>query len=284
MSTDAFTLFTIEPVKITLVTFIIVAAISLLCEYMDASIGMGYGTTLTPVLLILGFSALAVVPTVLIGQLAGGFVGAFFHQKFGNVKLDFRQDERVKKRLRGLGYLPRSFDSKVVAILVISGVIGALVAVFFTINVPSLVLKTYIGVMVLLIGVIILIRRNRNINFSWKSLVSIGLISAFNKGATGGGYGPLVTGGQLISGREAKGTIGSTTLAEAIVCITPFVGYVIVGNIVWNLAAATSIGSILAAPFAAFTVKKITTNRLKLIIGLVTFLLGIYTLLDIYVF
>ena len=251
---------------------------------MDASIGMGYGTTLTPVLLILGFSALAVVPTVLIGQLAGGFVGAFFHQKFGNVKLDFRQDERVKKRLRGLGYLPRSFDSKVVAILVISGVIGALVAVFFTINVPSLVLKTYIGVMVLLIGVIILIRRNRNINFSWKSLVSIGLISAFNKGATGGGYGPLVTGGQLISGREAKGTIGSTTLAEAIVCITPFVGYVIVGNIVWNLAAATSIGSILAAPFAAFTVKKITTNRLKLIIGLVTFLLGIYTLLDIYVF
>jgi uncharacterized membrane protein YfcA len=283
MSIEGFSLSVFEPGELTLITFIIVAVISLLCEYIDASIGMGYGTTLTPILLILGFSPLAVVPTVLIGQLAGGFVGAFSHYKFRNVKLDFRQDERIKKRLHGLGYLPRSFDSKVVAILVITGVIGALVAVFFTINVPSLVLKTYIGAMVLLIGVVILLRRNHNINFSWKNLITVGLISAFNKGATGGGYGPLVTGGQLISGREAKGTIGSTTLAEAVVCITPFVSYLIHGDIVWNLAAATSIGSILAAPFAAFTVKKVTTNRLKLVIGVVTFLLGVYTLLNIYV-
>jgi len=32
-------------------------------------------------------------------------------------------------------------------------------------------------------------------SFSWKRLIAIGLISSFNKGISGGGYGPLVTGG-----------------------------------------------------------------------------------------
>lgn len=45
---------------------------ALFCEYIDASIGMGYGTALTPQLLIIGLSPLEVVPAVLLGQLAVG--------------------------------------------------------------------------------------------------------------------------------------------------------------------------------------------------------------------
>lgn len=271
--------------EITLTVFVVVAVISLLCEYVDASIGMGYGTTLTPVLLIIGFLPLEVVPCVLLGQLAGGFVGAFFHHKVGNVNFDFRQDKAIKRRLRGLGYLPRSLDSKVVFTLAVCGIIGALVAVFFALNIPTIILKTYIGVMVLGIGVVILIRRNRETNLSWKGLIGIGLISSFNKGASGGGYGPLVTGGQIISGREARSSVGSTTLAEALVCIAAFVGYLAIkGDIYWTLAAATSIGSIIAAPFAAMTVSKVSASKLKVVIGIVTCLLGVLTLAKTFVF
>lgn len=270
--------------ELTLLILGAVAVTALLCEYVDASIGMGYGTTLTPVLLIMGFQPLEVVPAVLLGQLLGGLIGAFFHHKLGNMELDFSHDEEIKKRLRGLGYMPKSLDSKVIFILAVCGVVGAIVAVFFAINIPAIALKTYIGVMVLGIGLVILIRRNRASKFSWHGLVAIGLLSSFNKGASGGGYGPLVTGGQLISGREVKSSVGSTTLAEALVCIVAFGAYLLVnGNIFWTLAAATSVGSIVAAPFAAHTVRKAETKLLTMIIGIVTSVLGAFILFKTFV-
>ena len=272
--------------EITLTLFVVVAILALLCEYMDASIGMGYGTTLSPILLIIGFSPLEVVPAVLLGQLAGGLIGGLAHYWVGNISLDFRRDEKlIKERLRGLGYLPRSLDSKVIFILAVCGVVGALVGVFSAINIPEVILKAYIGAMVLGIGVVILIRRSHMGTFSWKGLVGVGLLSSFNKGISGGGYGPLVTGGQVISGREAKSSIGSTTLAEAIVCIVGFLGYVLIkGGIFWRLAAATSIGSIIAAPFAALTVRKVNSEKLKFIIGLATTILGTLTLAKTFIF
>jgi len=271
--------------EITITLFVVVAVISLVCEYMDASIGMGYGTTLSPVLLIIGFLPLEVVPSVLLGQLVGGLVGGVAHHRLGNINLDFRRDEAIKKRLHGLGYMPKSLDSKVILLLAACGFVGAVVAVFFALNIPTVALKTYIGAMVLGIGIVILIRRNRESNFSWKGLTAIGLISSFNKGASGGGYGPLVTGGQLISGREVRSSVGSTTLAEALVCIVAFVSYLAIkGDIYWTLAAATSIGSVISAPFAAMTVKKVNTGKLKLAIGVVTCLLGALTLAKTFVF
>jgi len=272
--------------EIKLSLFLAIAIIALLCEYMDASIGMGYGTTLTPLLLIIGFSPLEVVPSVLLGQLVGGLVGGFAHYRLGNISLDFRRDEKVKQRLRWLGYLPKSLDSKVILILAVCGVIGGLVGVFSAVNIPTVILKTYIGVMVLGIGVVILIRRSRRGTFSWKGLISVGILSSFNKGISGGGYGPLVTGGQIISGREAKSSIGSTTLAEAIVCIVGFLAYALIkeGDVFWTLAAATSIGSIVAAPFAALTTRKVDSEKLKFIIGLATIILGTFTLLKTFVF
>ena len=251
--------------QITPTLFIVVACIALVCEYVDASIGMGYGTTLTPLLLIIGFLPLQVVPAVLVGQLVGGVVGGIFHHKFGNINLDFRQDEAIKKRLRGLGYIPRSFDSKVIFILAACGIIGALVAVFVAVSIPKIFLKTYIGIMVLGTGIILLVQKNDTGKFSWKTLTIIGLISSFNKGVSGGGYGPLVTGGQIISGREVKSAVGSTTMAEVFCCAVAFLAYILVkkGDIYWTLAASTSIGSVLAAPFAALTVKKTKTKKLK---------------------
>jgi len=64
-----------------------------------------------------------------------------------------------------------------------------------------------------------------------------------------------------------------------------FLRYVLVkGNIFWMLAAATSIGSVVAAPFAALTVKKVKTQKLRVVIGVVTVILGTMTLVKTFVF
>jgi uncharacterized membrane protein YfcA len=272
--------------EITPALFAAVALIALAFQYMSVSMGLGYGTVLTPVLLIIGFAPLQVVPAVLLSQFAGGVIGGVTHHRVGNISLDFRRDDRlIKERLRGLGYMPRSPDAKVIFILAICGAVGALVGVLCAINIPKLALEIYIGVMVLAIGILVLARRNQEGRLSWKRLVGIGLLGSFNKGISGGGYIPLVTGGQIISGREVKSSVGSTTVAVTFACAVGFLGYVLIkGNIYWTLVAAASIGSAVAAPFAAMMVKKIDARRLKLAIGIATSLLGALTVAKAFVF
>jgi uncharacterized membrane protein YfcA len=50
------------------------------------------------------------------------------------------------------------------------------------------------------------------------------------------------------------------------------------GDIHWMLVAATSIGSVIAAPFAALTVKRMPAAKLKLGMGLATTMLGLVIL------
>jgi len=273
--------------ELTSIIFVAVVFIALLCQFLSVSLGVGYGTPLTPLLLILGFAPLHAVPAVLLSQLAGGVVGGLVHHRVRNIELDFRRDDKlVKERLRGLGYLPRSTDAKVVFILVSCGMIGVIVGVLTAVSIPEDVLAIYIGAMVLAIGLVLLLRRNSKVMFSWKGIIAVGVLGAFNKGISGGGYVPLVTGGQIISGREARSSVASTTVAIAILCAVGFLAYLIIeeGNLFWRLAAAASIGSVIAAPFAALTTRRINPEKLRLLIGLAIIILGALTLVRTFVF
>jgi uncharacterized membrane protein YfcA len=272
--------------EVTLGIFIAVAVIAFLCGYLDASLGMGYGTTLTPILLIIGFAPLAVVPVVLLGQIVGGAGAGYFHHRLGNIALDFNHGGKLlKAKERWLGFLLWSLDAKVVLLLAICGIIGAVIGVVLAVNIPEIALRLSIGAIILGTGITFLVRRNHNSPFSWRRLIGVGLLSALNKGISGGGYGPLVTGGQILSGREVKSSIGSTTVAEVLVCIVGFLAYVFLlkGDISWSFAASTAIGSVIAGPLAAFTVKRLETRKLKLAVGLLITILGALTLVTTFV-
>jgi uncharacterized membrane protein YfcA len=261
--------------------YFLFAFFAFICEYVDSTLGMGYGTTLTPLLILIGFKPLQVVPVILFSEFVTGVLAATFHQKFGNVSFDFGKDNKiVSRRLRFLGYLPRSEDAKVSYILVVLGLLGVVSAVFFSLNVPKIVLKLYIGFMIFFIGAYILFKINRPSRFNWKSFGLIAILSGFNKGVSGGGYGPLVTGGQVVTGRGAKNSVGSTSLAEGIICLVGFILYLLLkGSIEWKLALPLVIGAVLSTPLSAFTVKKIQERKMKLIIGLVTIVLGLLTII-----
>jgi hypothetical protein len=263
--------------------FVFYSLIALVCEYIDSSIGMGYGTTLTPLLLLLGFQPLQVVPAVLFSEFVTGVLAGLWHHRLGNVSFDFRRDERVRRRrLQALGYIPRSFDAKVTFVLIVLGVAGVLTAVFLSINLPKVWVKIYIGVMIFAIGVYVIVNVNRQRTFSWGRFTIIAALSGFNKGISGGGYGPLVTGGQVVSGRAARNAIGSTSLAEGLVCLVGFITYLFMRrSIDWRLAMPLLIGAVLSTPLAALTVRKMPENRLKYIIGTVTLILGLWTLKNV---
>jgi uncharacterized membrane protein YfcA len=56
------------------------------CEYVDSTLGMGYGTTLTPLLLLFGFGTKQIVPSVLLSEFVTGLLAGGLHHGLGNVR------------------------------------------------------------------------------------------------------------------------------------------------------------------------------------------------------
>lgn len=274
--------------EITLGIGIAIVLIAFFCEYMDSTLGMGYGTTLTPVLLLFGFSPLQIVPAVLLSELISGLLAGFFHHKEGNVNLKPKTADPViiAKSLRNLGYI-ESFKRgiplhlKIALLLAICSIVGTVAAVFVAVNIPKFWLKLYIGVLVFAMGIVVLICLNKDFKFSWGKITSLGLIASFNKGMSGGGYGPVVTGGQILSGVEGKSAVGITSLAEGLTCLVGVITYSLVmkNPLDWKFAPFIIIGAVLSVPLSAKSVKKISTRKLKLAIAMLTIILGAFTII-----
>ena len=56
----------------------------MIMEFIDSSLGMMYGTVLSPLLILMGYDVKSVVPSILISQAMGGFVASYRHHKLKN--------------------------------------------------------------------------------------------------------------------------------------------------------------------------------------------------------
>lgn len=265
---------------------LIITLIAFLGEYMDSTLGMGYGTTLTPLLILMGYQPMEIVPAVLLSELVTGFLAGFTHHMMGNV--DFRpRSMNVKKiahSLKTIGLVSSMkkglpVNLKVALVIGACSILGTVAAVFFAVNIPKFYLKLFIGILILIIGIVILVTVNKTFRFSWKRVVMLAIVASFNKGTSGGGYGPVVTGGQLIAGIDGKNAIGITSLAEGLTCMVGVISYLILkDSINWMLAPYLVIGAVLSVPLSAYTVRKMDTKWLRVVIGIVVLMLGLLTL------
>jgi len=259
--------------------------IAFICEFIDSTLGMGYGTSLTPLLLLMGYEPLQIIPAVLFSEFISGIMAGILHGRSGNADFDFSNDtdNYLVQRLGDLGYVPKSRDSKIAFLLVFCSILGTVAAVLVAVNVSSLVLKSFIGTIVLSMGIVILWRKNKKFSFTWKKILGIGLLASFNKGLSGGGYGPLVTGGQILSGTKAKSAVAITSLAEGLTCFVGIIAYYLSkATIDWMLAPYLALGAIASVPFSVKAVKKINEDRITLLIGGLSVFLGLLTLYKAY--
>lgn len=269
-------------------TFILILLFAFICEWIDSALGMGYGTILSPILIIFGFSPLIVVPSILLSQAIGGFSASIFHHKNKNACFSLKSKNPffIIKKIKEYG-LKESFkkgvseDLKIVFIISTFGIIATIIAVLIAVNISKLALNTYIGILVLVIGVLLLF--GFSMRYSSTKMFVVGLISAFNKGMSGGGFGPFVTGGQIVLGKEHKSAIGCTTAAEFPICITGFITYLLTNGLQsWDIAIPLCIGALSAGIIGPLTTKKISKNTLKYVVAILLVGLGIYTLLKAY--
>ena len=237
-----------------------VVIIAFILGFFDTSLGMGYGTTITPILILLGYPALQVIPVVLFTNAILGVIAGFFHHTFENVNFKFKSE-----------------DFKVMLVLTGFGIIGILVAILIAVRLPEIILEAYIGIIVIIVGVVVLVRHKKYHPFSWKKIMGLGSLAAFNKGMSGGGYGSVVVGGQILAGVDGKKAIGIASLAEGLICIVGVLIYVSINgtiNLDWSLISSLLIGGVIATPIGVKVVKKLHPEKIKLIIGLVSIILG----------
>jgi hypothetical protein len=230
--------------------------------YLNTALGMGYGVTMVPLMLFLFTDkAIDVIPILLLVQVLSEFASGLSHQTAGNIDLS-----------KGSRHL------NVALVLGGCGLIGGPLAVklFLYIRDHSNLLNFIIGVLVFLVGISIFVTMGRRFRFSWRKIVILGIIASFIKGTTGSGYGPIVTGGQILTGVGGKQSIGIKTLAEGITCLTIVMMFLASGTVHdFSFGYPMAIGAVSSIPVSAWTVRKTGSKKLTLLIASVTTVMGV---------
>ncbi|TRZ40346.1 sulfite exporter TauE/SafE family protein [Niallia circulans] len=235
---------------------IIFAFIGLLAQLIDGSLGMAYGVTSSSLLLTFGIAPAVASASVHLAEVVTTAASGASHIKFGNV------------------------DKQTVYRLIIPGSIGAFLGATFLSNLPGDIAKPYISLFLLILGLYVLVRflfnfrpseEKKKLSLSRKQSIPLGLIAGFADATGGGGWGPIATPVLLskkgISPRKVVGTVDTSEFAIAVSATLGF--FISLGweQVNWLWVGALMIGGIIAAPIAAWLVRKLHAQLMGVLVG-----------------
>jgi len=239
----------LDPVSIVIIGFI--------SQFINGSLGMGFGATSSSVFIALGMSPVIVSASIHIGKVFAGMVSGASHHMFGNV------DRDLTLRLTSMG--------------VVGGVSGA----FFLAYLAADFIVPVIAIILLVMGLRIFLRfyiqRSKAHPgppwglFSDKLLLPLGFFGGFVDAFGGAGWGPICM--ASLAGRtkkEIRVLIGSISMAEFFVSLAIVGAFIAVlgegGYLLW-IVVPLVIGGVIAAPIAAYATTRISPTRLGMAVG-----------------
>jgi uncharacterized membrane protein YfcA len=151
--------------QIYMETLLLIGVLAIIMEFIDSSMGMMYGTILSPLLIGMGFSPAVIIPSILISQAVGGIVGTVRHHNYNSANFN------------GL-----TKDTKIVLAIVLPGVLACVIGAYIAVSIPGWILKLYIGLLVIIMGFFCI--KTYSFKFSWGKMYVIGMIAALNKALT----------------------------------------------------------------------------------------------------
>jgi len=246
-------------------TLLLIGVLAIIMEFIDSSMGMMYGTILSPLLIGMGFRPEVIVPSILISQAVGGVIGTVMHHKYNSANFN------------GL-----TKDTKIVLAIVLPGILACLIGAYIAVSIPGWVLKLYIGLLVIIMGFFCI--KTYSFKFSWGKMYVIGMIAAFNKALTGGGFGPLTSTGKIVGGVNPKLSIATTTYAEVPICGLAFVFWIIFNEGIDYIYPLTMcIGAAIGAFIGPWVTFKMKTEKIRKLIGVLAIISGIWCIAKIFV-
>jgi len=245
-------------------TLVLVGFLAVIMEVIDSGLGMMYGTLLSPILILMGYNPKLVVPSILVSQGLGGVTGSIGHHK------------RKNSDFSGL-----TRDMKISLSIIIPGLLACAAGVIAGKLIPTLYMKSYIGILVIAMGGLCL--RPIYYTFTWKKMFGVGLLSGFNKAFSGGGFGPVTSTGKILGGVDPKVSVGTTTLAEVPICFVSFLLWLAFGgSLDWRFPVALSAGALIGGLIGPIVTAKINTKILRYIVGALAVISGIWLLVDLF--
>lgn len=260
---------------------IVIGIIGLLAQFIDGTLGMGYGAFSASLLIAGGVYPAIASASVHTAEIATTLLSGGFHYWFGNVKKEW--------------LLP----------LVIPGVVGGAAGAYFLASIPGETIKPFVAGFLLSLGALIVYRfltkkapvaasraeigneagvRNPS-RFAKlpKKLPMLGFIAAFMDAVGGGGWGPIATPGLILTeDTEPRKVVGTVNLAEFFITIAIAATFFItIGfeSYDWSLIGALLIGGVIAAPIAAYLCKRMPAKGLGILVGLALIGFNLRTLL-----
>jgi hypothetical protein len=216
-------------------------------EYMDSAGGMGYGTALSPLLLSAGFDPKQVVPLVMITEMVTGLVSGLIHGEFENVEWKLK---------------PMNETTRLCMLIAITGMAATFISVSAVYNyfqTQKFWIKLYVTILLVVMGVCSIMTAVKYQKYRPNLMWIFAFVGGFNKGVGGGGYGPVITVGGLISGVPVKSMVAVTSFAEGMTCVAAVVTWfalVSVGVIVdYMLLPSFVLGTVVAAVAAPYTTR-----------------------------
>jgi uncharacterized membrane protein YfcA len=247
-------------------TYLFLIFPAFLTAIIDIVFGMGFGLTMTPILLLMGYPPHEIVPALLFSSLIGNLISPIFHHKFKNVDFSLCSKHFNMSMLIG-----------------ILGIVGSFIGATVSIGISDFFLGLYIGLLIVALGLFLLLNKKLSASFSWLKLFFLGFFGSFNKGISGSGFGPIVTTGMIIMKINEKVAVSIQTFSELFVSLAGFLTFLLAGSqISWNLLLPLSIGVALSTPLAALIVHKFESKKLRTGIALATVVLGILTLVGLF--
>jgi len=238
-------------------------------ETLDSASGMGFGTSLAPLLFAAGYAPLEVVPVLFLTETVTGLLAGALHHEFENVRFSVRP--------------PLTDATKAVVLLAGAGILGTLLSIALTylvVDVPATVIEGYVALLVIGMGVVGILRQflPRERPYRPRRLAGFALLAGVNKGISGGGYGPVVTLGQIFAGVYEKTATAITSLAEGVVSLVgalAYVGLFAAGfPVEYTLLPSLFTGAFLAAIVAPYLVRVLPGRVLEYLIPLYAFAIG----------
>jgi uncharacterized membrane protein YfcA len=234
-------------------TVAVFALVGAAAQFVDGTLGMGFGVTSATLLTVLGYSAVAASAGTHAAKVGTCFASGVSHWREGNV------------------------DWRVLIAVGVPGAFGAFIGAVVLTNVAIDGARVWMAAILFLLGISIIARFGfgksllPEMRLRTRNLWPIGLFGGFVDATGGGGWGPVATPSLMTVTRHAPHRIvGTVSASEFLVAVSASMGFLVGAgdsDVPWLAVLGLIIGGVIMAPFAARFARRAPTRPLGVAVG-----------------
>jgi uncharacterized membrane protein YfcA len=238
-------------------SLIIFTLVGVGAQLVDGALGMAFGVTASTLLVLSGVASAQASAAVHLAEVGTTFASGLSHWRFKNI------DWHIVLRLGAPGAVGAFVGATVLSSLSTEDAAPLMAAILLSIGVYVL-LRFSLGTPLAISG--------NGTRHGARFLVPLGLFGGFIDASGGGGWGPVTTSTLLSQGKTAPRTVvGSVSASEFLVAVSASLGFLVglrdefLANL--PIVLALAVGGIIAAPFAAWLVSRVSPALLGTAVG-----------------